>query len=160
MTIFRDWEDVIHIDYCPPGYTVNAKYNSSLLYIMHSFFWSKSSGKVSRFLCFCNTMQEFAQRKWPTSRRWSGNTFPILQIPVTSASLVQWLNHSIRFKDEKEIKRVLKVAIGGFPQERFGEGTWEVNRRWKRCIDIEWLHRKVGVLMIVIMPINICLWRL
>jgi histone-lysine N-methyltransferase SETMAR len=48
VTVFWDCEGVIHIDYCPPGQTINAEYYSNLLKIVHKLIPEKRRGKVPR----------------------------------------------------------------------------------------------------------------
>ena len=146
VTVFWDCEGVIRIDYCPPELTINAEYYSSLVQIVHKLLPEKRPGKVSRRPLFLqdNARVHTAKTTVTTTKKLKWQLLP--QLPY-SPDLAPSDFHvfgrlkeplrGIRFKDEKEIKKAVKASIARFPQEWFEEGIKKLEKRWKRCIEIE-----------------------
>ena len=84
-SIFWDQDGILLIDYLPEGQTINAKYCSSLLVKLKTFWKKNTAGSSPRGSCSCTTMPRLTghlqpRRNWPT---WTSNvliTHPILQI--------------------------------------------------------------------------------
>lgn len=146
VTVFWDCEGVIHIDYCPPGQSINAEYYSSLLQIVHKLLPEKRRGKVSRRPLFLQDNARVHTAK-TTMTMIKNLKWQLLPHPPYSPDLAPSDFHlfgpmkeplrGIRFKDEKEIKRAVKNSIARFPQEWFEEGIKKLAKRWQKCIEIE-----------------------
>lgn len=144
VTVFWDCEGVIHIDYCPPGRTINADYYCNLLQIVHDLLPEKRPGKRrplflqdnARVHTAKSTMNLIKTLKWQ-----------LLPHPAYSPDLAPSdfhlfgpLKEPLRghhFKDEKEIKKAVKDSLARFPQEWFEEGIKKLEKRWTKCIEID-----------------------
>ena len=41
LTEFFDWEGVVHLEYAPPGQTINKEYNLNVLGLLRDWIWQK-----------------------------------------------------------------------------------------------------------------------
>ena len=142
--LFWDCEGVIHIDYCPPGRTINAEYYSNLLQVVHSKLPAKRPGKRRPIFLQDNARVHTAKT---TMSKLNHLKWQLLPHPPYSPDLAPSDFHlvgplkeplrGIRFKDEREIKKAVKDSLARFPQDWFEDGNKRLEKRWRKCIEVE-----------------------
>ena len=85
VSIFRDRDGILLIDYLPKGQTINAEYYLFLLVQLKDILKEKRRGKFTKGSCSCTTMIRRTGhlqpgRKWPTSASNLLITDPLLRI--------------------------------------------------------------------------------